>query len=416
MQNQSEPLQSRSYLKLLLITAILGVLSGAITFIFIELVSVSQKLLWEQAAEKFALPVPIFTFSICTIGGVAVGLIVKTFGDHSGIFAEIMAGFNQSGRFDYRNAPGIVLNSLISLITGASLGPEAPLADACGGMGTWLSDRLKLDESGTRSLGFSGVSGMLGGFITSPFGGAVLSLESTRTGADYLGMLFPSLISSACATVVFAILSGEFFGALYTFPAYYPKMMDLLLALPLGLVGGIAGAVFIVLLKWLRKLMLPLKKYLVIRGLIGGVVLGFAGMLWPLTLFSGEEQTSVLIQSAASIGIGSLVVLALVKLFLTSLCLSTGWKGGYIFPIMFAGTALGMAVNLVFPGIPVAVAVAATMAGAMVAVMKAPIFSALFVLTLVQKEAAPVIAIAVIVSMLATSRLSIMQTRPENEA
>jgi H+/Cl- antiporter ClcA len=116
-------------------TAILGVLSGTLTFIFMELVSVSQKLLWEQAAEKFTIPVPIFTFFICTIGGVLAGLIVKIFGDHSGIFAEIMAGFNQSGRFDYHNAPGIVLTSFISLITGASLGPEAPLADACGGMG-----------------------------------------------------------------------------------------------------------------------------------------------------------------------------------------------------------------------------------------------------------------------------------------
>ena len=53
------------------------------------------------------------------------------------------------------------------------------------------------------------------------------------------------------------------------------------------------------------------------------------------------------------------------KLFATSLLLATGWKGGYIFPIMFASVALGLAANLLFPGIPVAVAVAATMAGAL---------------------------------------------------
>ena len=39
---------------------------------------------------------------------------------------------------------------------------------------------------------------------------------------------------------------------------------------------------------------------------------------------------------------------------------------------MFASVALGMAVNLIFPGIPVAVTVAATMAGALVAALKAP--------------------------------------------
>ena len=62
----------------------------------------------------------------------------------------------------------------------------------------------------------------------------------------------------------------------------------------------------------------------------------------------------------------------------------------------------------IFPGIPVAVAVAATMGGAMVATMKAPIFSALFVMVLVQPETSPVIAIAVIVGTLATARVSMV--------
>ena len=73
-----------------------------------------------------------------------------------------------------------------------------------------------------------------------------------------------------------------------------------------------------------------------------------------------------------------LIVLAIAKLFATSLLLATGWKGGYIFPIMFASVALGLGANLLFPGIPVAVAVAATMAGALVASLKAPLFAALF--------------------------------------
>ena len=35
-----------------------------------------------------------------------------------------------------------MITAFVSLISGASLGPEAPLADACGGMGTLLSDKL----------------------------------------------------------------------------------------------------------------------------------------------------------------------------------------------------------------------------------------------------------------------------------
>ena len=107
-----------------------------------------------------------------------------------------------------------------------------------------------------------------------------------------------------------------------------------------------------------------------------------------------------------------LIVLGLVKLFATSLLLATGWKGGYIFPIMFASVALGLAVNLLFPGIPVAVTVAATMAGALVAALKAPLFAALFTLVLVQAETSAVIAVAVVVSALLTALLALRAARP----
>jgi len=408
-----ERIQPRPYLKLLLLAALLGLVSAVITFIFLVLVNVGQTLIWEHAAQAVGVSTPVFTLVICTVGGLLVGVLVKIFGDHSGIFAEMMLEFGHTGRFNYRHAPGIVITALASLVAGGSLGPEAPLADACGSLGTLTAEKLKFDERETRALGFSGLSGMLAAMLTSPFGGALLGLESARAGVDYAWTLFPSLVSSAFATVAFVLLSGSFFGELYAFPDYQPRFADLLLAVPLGLIGALAGAIFIILFKQLRKMMQPLIKHLIVRGLIGGLGLGLAGALLPLTLFSGEEQTAILIKDAATLGVLMLIVLALVKLLITTLCLATGWKGGYIFPTMFAGTALGLAAHLIFPDIPVAVAVAATMGGAMVATMKAPIFSALFVMVLVQREASPVIAIAVIVGALATARISMTSHKAE---
>ena len=148
-----------------------------------------------------------------------------------------------------------------------------------------------------------------------------------------------------------------------------------------------------------------------LRGLVGGLGMGIIGALLPLTLFSGEAETEDLIAHAAEIGVVMLIVLGLVKLFATTLLLATGWKGGYIFPIMFASVALGLALDLLFPEIPVAVCVAATMAGAMVAALRAPLYAALFTLVLVQKETAAVIAVAVVVSALLTAFLALRQAR-----
>ena len=283
-----------AYIKLLALVAVLGVISALITFVFMALVHQGTTLIWEQAAMAVGIDLRLFTILVCTLGGLLVGLLVKLFGDHSGIFAEVMLEFGKTGRFDYRNAPGIVITAFVSLIAGASLGPEAPLADACGGMGTLVADRLKLDEQETRTLGYSGVSGMLAAFITSPFGGAILGLESAQGGTGgkqaYFWVLFPSLLSSAVATVVFVLLSGSFFETLYKFPAYTPKLVDLLYAVPLGLIGGAVGLLFMLSLKRLQQLFRPMKQHVVLRGLIGGLGLGIIGAFLPLVLFSGEER------------------------------------------------------------------------------------------------------------------------------
>ncbi len=403
------------YVRLLALVVVLGLFSAVITFAFVALVHQGTALIWERAAQALGIDPRLFTVLVCTLGGLLVGLLVKGFGDHNAIFAELMLEFGKTGRFDYRNAPGIVITAFVSLISGGSLGPEAPLADACGGMGTLMSDRLKLGEQETRTLGYSGVSGMLAAFITQPVGGAVLGLESAQGGTSgkqtYFWVLFPSLLASAVATVVFVSLSGQFFETLYQFPNYTPRLRDTVYAAPLGLIGAVVGLLFMFSLRRLQLLFQPMKAHVVLRGLVGGLGMGIIGALLPQTLFSGEAETADLIVHAAEIGVLMLVVLGLAKLLATSLLLATGWKGGYIFPIMFASVALGLAVNLVFPSIPVAVTVAATMAGALVAVLKAPLFAVLFTLVLVQRETAAVVAVAVVVSALVTALLALRAAR-----
>ena len=75
----------------------------------------------------------LFTFLVCTIGGLLVGLLVKLFGDHNAIFSELMKEFGKTGRFDYRHAPGIVMTAFFSLIAGGCPGAGS----AAGGCLRW---------------------------------------------------------------------------------------------------------------------------------------------------------------------------------------------------------------------------------------------------------------------------------------
>jgi hypothetical protein len=57
-------------------------------------------LIWEQARLASGLDARLFTFAVCVLGGLLVGLLVKIFGDHNAIFAELMQEFGRTGRFD----------------------------------------------------------------------------------------------------------------------------------------------------------------------------------------------------------------------------------------------------------------------------------------------------------------------------
>ena len=293
-----------SYIKLMALVILLGVISALITFAFVVLVDHGTRLIWEQIALQLGVDQRIFTILVCTLGGLLVGLLVKLFGDHNAIFAELMLEFGKTGRFDYRHAPGIVVTAFVSLIAGASLGPEAPLADACGGMGTWSSDRLKLDEQETRTMGYCGVERHAGCLYHQSIrrGAVGLGVGPGRSDGSsrYFWVLFPSLLASAVATVVFVLLSGTFFETLYSFPKYTPRLVDMFYAVPLGLVGGLVGVLFMLSLKRLQRLFQPMKEHLVLRGLVGGLGMGIIGALLPLTLFSGEAETADLILHAAA--------------------------------------------------------------------------------------------------------------------
>ncbi len=136
----------KSFLRLMLLIALTSAVSAVVTFAFIALVNLQANLVWEQTLIALGVDTRLFTFLVCVLGGLLVGLLVKIFGDHNASFSELMQDFGKTGRFDYRHAPGIVITAFIALIAGASLGPEAPLADACGGLGTLVAEKLKLDE------------------------------------------------------------------------------------------------------------------------------------------------------------------------------------------------------------------------------------------------------------------------------
>lgn len=353
---------SRSYLQALLRAVILGLFSGAFGLVYLFVVEGGIHLAWGdwESVEWFSGELQVLLIPI--VAGLIVGLVYLSMNippRFKGFIDEL-----EDGHVEPKTVPGAALVSVISLIGGASLGPEAPLGTVAGGAGTWMAKRAGGDEQEVRTSTFVGMSGAFGGLLSTPLGGPLLAfeLEHEQSPRYYFTHLIPGVVAGAVAFgVMWPVIGAPFIGLYDLEPPPFESWM-LLAGVGLGMAGGMAALIVGRILTMAVALMRPLDNRPIVRGLLGGMVVGAVGFTLPLTLFSGTEGLVPITQDPAAIGLGVLLALALLKTIAVAASLGGGFYGGVIFPTFFIGGALGAAAHLIFPAIPLALAIGAMMA------------------------------------------------------
>jgi H+/Cl- antiporter ClcA len=395
-----------AYYKLIVYAAIFGALSSLITAGYITLYN--QGIQFFQQVSLIILNINIWPLVLLTGAGVLIGLIIRHFGQHAGL-GVAQRQYAQTGRMNPRYLPGIMLQAFTTLWSGAAVGPEGPLVFLTGGIGTFVSERLKLQKDDVQVLVYSSIAGAFGGFLGSPVVGAVGALEYMYIKElNFYRHLIPGLTAAAVGYAVYFALLQETYLGIYSFPAYAsPRVVDLWWALLVGVIAGFGGIMFKVVIGVMHKIFTPLNKRPIIRAVIGGVVIGAVGLFLPLTLYSGQDQLLQIIHNPASFGIGLLLLMVFAKVLLTSTSFATGFEGGPIFPVLFVGGTLGLAISKILTFIPDGVAVTAGMAGVACAVLPLPLtVSLLLGLMGGQTDLLPMIVIGAVVGFLVSKVIS----------
>ena len=197
-------LRSKEYWNRLVWGALLGLLSAIGAFIFIFLMNLGQRIFLPSLTNWTLFSGPWWLIVLMTVAGFIVGLI------HRFTPAKQMDVFNavKEGDIDSKPVPSSLLISLISLVTGFSLGPEVPTGMLAGGLGKWISKHRKMNSEKQKINIISGISGAYAGLFSSPVVVLLMLLESEhKQSPSYYGVL---LIAGVAATIGFA-----FFYALY---------------------------------------------------------------------------------------------------------------------------------------------------------------------------------------------------------
>ena len=157
----SSQTQELLYSKVLLYTSVVGIIGGLVATAYYFVLEHFLELVWETGKHYFIgifpdwFPAWNYTWIVSTIGGFGVGLCLYFFGQ-PGEMAKVIEKIHDPGRLEPSQTPGIIATSLVSITAGGSLGPEAPLVQINGSLGSWIADKLNLSLKETRF--FTGAS------------------------------------------------------------------------------------------------------------------------------------------------------------------------------------------------------------------------------------------------------------------
>lgn len=420
------------------LAAIVGLLAGFGAAFFgyvIEGITEATYGLAAHARTEMAGP-GAWLWTLAIIVSPAIGLLVVAWATRKfapeaqghGVPEVITAVARHDGAIRPRIAFVKILASGVTIGMGGSAGREGPIVQIGSALGSTAGQLLKLSAKNIKVLVAAGAAAGISATFNAPLAGVIFASEIIL-GTAAVSSLTPIVLASVIADVVqqhygehrlepvFTDLEYQFAGAWAQLPSY----------LLLGIVAGLAAALFIKVLYGLEDATQRWLPDWRARAIVLGLVVGVIGVAYPATPpFSAEDSaTEELLLLPPLMGVGYQVVdhslhlvieeddaqpatsglpffgelfktapdkavvvpanrlwnellwlapLVLLKPVLTSLTLAGGGSGGVFAPSLFLGATLGGAFGLLMnlllpefshsPGVYAIVGMAAVVGGA----------------------------------------------------
>lgn len=413
-------LRSRGYVGLLIMGALVGVPVAFVAYWFLVFVSKSQTWVFVSLPQDLGFDTAPVWWPVLPLmlSGLLVALSITYLPGTSG--HRPAEGLKATGATAPRDLAGVFVASLATLCLGAVLGPEAPLIAIGSGLGVLAVHLIKKDapEQATLVVGAAGSFAAIATLLGSPLTGAFLLMEAVGLGGPLMGViLVPGLMAAGIGSLIFVGLNswtgyGTFGLQIPNLPPFgTPTLGEFGWALVIGLVSAVAG---LFIKRGALALQGVVDRQRLLLTPVVGLLIALVAILFQVTtdkssqfvLFSGQDALPTLVDDAATWSVGALIMLMVCKGLAYCLSLSS-FRGGPIFPAMFLGAALGIALSSL-PGLPMIAGVAMGIGAMCVAMLGLPLVSVLLPSLLLAGDAValmPLVIVAVVVSYVASARL-----------
>jgi H+/Cl- antiporter ClcA len=387
----------------LVLEGVVGLIGGIVGAAYLAVLHVATAWIGPDASA------PLRSSVVLVVTGVVVALGTRLLGPTGNVELLVDNIHVRGGAEGVRETRSMVPLSLLCVAAGGAMGPEAPLVQTTGTLGSWVAGRLEVDQDRRRVLTITGMAAGFTVLFGAPLGGALFALEILhRRSVQYYEAIVPALVGSLVGYAIAACTVHAGLAPVWQFPPVGNLApTDLLWALAAGAFGAAGGWVFMGLANGGRRVLTMVPAHL--HAVLGGALLAALALVSPYALTYGEAQLDELL--AAKLAAGALAVALLAKLAGTLVTLVSGWKGGFIIPLFFCGAAAGEIAHTLVPSANEAVVVAACMVALCVAVTKTPLGSTLVVTEMAGLTLLPTTILAATVALLATQRVGLIDSQ-----
>jgi len=335
----------RRVLTLTGMAALIGVISAFVALALLRLIGFFTHLFYYHAIDSrlvspadnrlgvWALLVPI-------VGGLIVGLMARYGSERirgHGIPEALEAILIGQSRMSARVAVLKPLSSAISIGTGGPFGAEGPIIMTGGALGSLFGQAFHLSPAERKTLLVAGAAGGMAAVFGTPLAATLLAVEL---------LLFEwkprSFIPVACAAAVAGALRVPLLGAgpLFPVPPHTALTADgLAIALALGIAAGFGSGLLTWLVYACEDLFRKVPVHWMWWPLLGGVVIGLGGLLYPRALGVGYDTIHDLL-TGQLVGV-ALLGFVVTKAVIWAVALGSGTSGGVLAPLLIMGGALG---------------------------------------------------------------------------
>src|ERR1051326_1946955 len=198
--------------RLWLLALVVGLAGGVAGVAYIEVLKGTTNLLGPQTWSRPA------HLAVLAAAGVAIAGLTRLLGN-PGDVELLVDNIHVGERANLRALRSLIPVSLLGIAAGSAIGPEAPLVQTTGSIGSWIFMRRKLGVVDSRWLTIAGMACGFAVLFGAPLGSAIFALEILhRRGLEYYEALMPAGIGALTGYGLYILLNRVGFQTVWRFP------------------------------------------------------------------------------------------------------------------------------------------------------------------------------------------------------